>query len=198
MIADATGHGVASALITAAARSSFSFMNKLAQEDPEFTFSPSAMLTYTNRVIYDASLGSINMTFFVGVLDLEKMELTYSSAGHNPPWLFKKNENGGFELKSLVAPGSRLGETRDVAEYEERVIGIAPSDILFLYTDGLIEGKNQAGVQYSKKRMRQKLEESLSGGPEAIIAALAEDFLRHNEGKALDDDITMAAAIILG
>ena len=40
MIADATGHGLSSALITASARSCFSVMAKLAQEDPDFTFSP--------------------------------------------------------------------------------------------------------------------------------------------------------------
>ena len=84
MIADATGHGFPSALITAAARSCFSVMHKLAQEDPEFSFSPAAMLSYANRVIYDASLAKIMMTFFIGVIDFSSGKLTYASAGHNP------------------------------------------------------------------------------------------------------------------
>lgn len=119
MIADATGHGFPSALITASARSCFSVLHKLAQEDPEFSFSPSAMLSYANRVIYDASLGKIMMTFFVGVIDFDAKMLSYSSAGHNPPWLFKK-EGDKYTLKSLTAVGQRLGETRESPNLKKR------------------------------------------------------------------------------
>ena len=70
-IADATGHGLSSALITAAARSCFSMVQRLAERDPNFPLSPSAMLDYANRVIYDCANGNIMMTFFMAVIDLE-------------------------------------------------------------------------------------------------------------------------------
>ncbi len=197
MIADATGHGFPSALITAAARSCVSFLHKLAQEDPDFTFSPSAMLSYANRIVFDASIGKIMMTFFVGVIDLSKKQMSYSSAGHNPPWLFAKNQQGGFALKSLVAKGVRLGETRECVEFEEKTIEISPQDILFLYTDGLLEGKNLAGEMFGKKRMRQIVERNLSSGLDSIATSLMKEFMQYNEGKALDDDCTLAAAQIL-
>jgi phosphoserine phosphatase RsbU/P len=193
MIADATGHGLPSALITASARSCFSVMHKIAQEDPEFTFSPGAMLAHANRVVHDAASGKIMMTFFVGVLDFEAKTLTYSSAGHNPPWLFK-NDGGRFTLKSLVSVGPRLGEARDVEPFQEQRVSIDPDDILFLYTDGLMEGKNGAGEMYGKKRTRKVVEASLMSGPEAVVKALMDDFMTHNEGKLLDDDVTLAVA----
>ncbi len=196
MIADATGHGLPSALITAAARSCFSVMHKLAQEDPDFTYSPGSMLSYANRVVHDAANGQINMTFFVGVVDFKKGVLTYSSAGHNPPWLFKK-EDSKFSLKSLVALGQRLGESRDVPEYEEKSINVAAGDILFLYTDGLVEGKNQAGEMYGKKRMRKFVESGLAAGPADVLSKLLGDFEAHNQGKPLDDDVTLAVAQFL-
>jgi serine phosphatase RsbU (regulator of sigma subunit) len=196
MIADATGHGFPSALITAAARSCFSVMHKLAQDDPEFSFSPGAMLSYANRVIFDASLSKIMMTFFIGVIDFETMTITYSSAGHNPPWLFKK-EGDKHVLKSLTAVGPRLGETRESPQFEEKQLAIGPEDVLFLYTDGLTEGKNQAGDMYGKKRVRKIIEATVSGGPDRIIDSLMTDFMGYNEGKSLDDDVTIAAALIL-
>ncbi|MGZ3687061.1 MAG: SpoIIE family protein phosphatase [Bdellovibrionota bacterium] len=196
MIADATGHGFPSALMTASARSCFSVMAKLAQEDPEFTFSPAAMLSYANRVIFDGSMGKIMMTFFVGVMDFEKMEIRYSSAGHNPPWLFK-NDGSGYKLNSLTAVGQRLGEARDVPEFEEKSLPLGPKDILFLYTDGLTEGKDQAGEMYGKKRVRKMVEASLTGGPEKVINNLVADFMKHNNGKPLDDDVTIATALVL-
>jgi sigma-B regulation protein RsbU (phosphoserine phosphatase) len=196
MIADATGHGLPSALITASARSCFSVMHKLAQEDPEFTFSPGAMLSYANRVVHDAASGKIMMTFFTGVIDLQARQLTYASAGHNPPWLFTK-EGDKFALKSLTAVGQRLGEARDVAPYVEKTVPLTAEDVLFLYTDGLMEGKNLAGDQYGKKKVRKLVEGALPRGPEALIRDLMADFLNHNEGKTLDDDVTLAAVKFL-
>lgn len=196
MIADATGHGFPSALITASARSCFSMMHKLAQEDPDFSFSPSAMLAFANRVIYDASLGKIMMTFFVGVLDFETNQISYSSAGHNPPWLFKL-ENGKYSLKSLTAVGQRLGEVREAPPFEEKTLPLDPNDIIFMYTDGLTEGKDRAGEMYGKKRARKLVEAQLQSGPEAVVKNLMQDFLKHNQQKPLDDDVTIAVTQIL-
>ena len=195
MIADATGHGFPSALITASARSCFSVMHKLAQEDPEFSFSPSAMLSYANRVIYDASLAKIMMTFFVGAIDFGAGKMTYGSAGHNPPWLFKK-EADAYRLNSLVAVGQRLGEARE-AEFEEKEIAIAKGDVLFMYTDGLTEGKDLAGEMFGKKRVRKIVEAQVAQGPKPVVEQLIKEFMAHNEGKPLDDDVTIAVASML-
>lgn len=192
-IADATGHGIPSALVTASARSCFSVIQKLAQDNPEFPLTPSHLLSYANRAIYEASSGSIMMTFFAAVFDTTTRELTYASAGHNPPWLFQKEE-GGYTLKSLTSKGSRLGESRDLNRFEEKKIKVGPEDILFLYTDGITEGKNRAGTMYGKKQVRKIVEGALGSGPDGMLTALVKDFARHNENKPLDDDITLTAA----
>lgn len=193
MIADATGHGIPSALITASARSCFSVMNMLAQEDPDFTFSPGAMLSFANRVIHEASGGKINMTFFIAVVQLSDLKMTYSSAGHNPPWLFQYN-NGNYKLKSLTAKGTRLGETPTVPPYSEKSIQLQPGDTLFLYTDGIIEGTNSAGEEFGKKRLRKLVEKTVQGGPQKVVDQLMQDFNHHNTGKSFDDDVTLAVA----
>ena len=196
LIADATGHGVPSALITASARSCFSVIHKIAQENPEFTFSPSTMLSYANRVIFEASKAEIMMTFFAGVFDFTECTLTYSSAGHNPPWLYKKSETG-FSSDALVANGQRLGEEKDAPPFEEKVVSIAEGDILFLYTDGLIEAQNLDKEVYGKKRARRLIEKNVALGPKKIVENLSVDFSKFNEGKSLDDDVTLAVIQIL-
>jgi sigma-B regulation protein RsbU (phosphoserine phosphatase) len=196
MIADATGHGISSALITASARSCFSVMNKLAEEDPDFTFSPGAMLSYANRVVSEAASGQIMMTFFSCVLDFDAHTLTYASAGHNPPWLFSKSGNS-FRLNSLTPDGVRLGESLDVDPYPEKTLPISSGDLLFLYTDGLTEGMNVKGEQFGKKRVKQCVQDSLTLGPQGMIDSIMDQFLAHNSGKSLDDDVTVAAARIL-
>jgi sigma-B regulation protein RsbU (phosphoserine phosphatase) len=203
MIADATGHGMPSALITASARSCVSMLHKLAQEDSDFSFSPSAMLAYANRVVHDASATKIMMTFFCAVIDFDTMTLSYSSAGHNPPWLFKK-EGDGYVLKSLTAKGQRLGEAREVDVFEELKIEVSPGDLLFLYTDGLTEGTNARPAEgeeremYGKKRVRKSVESHLAGGPQTVVDGVIQEFLAFNGDKPLDDDVTIAVAQVLG
>ncbi len=193
MIADATGHGVPSALITASARSCFSVLAKLAQEKPFFKLCPGEMMSYTNRVIFDAAMTKIMMTFFIGVIDLETQTITYSNAGHNPPWLFKKNGDR-YQLKSLIPKGNRVGEVEESGNYEEMSVSINEGDILFLYTDGLMENKSVEGEQYGKKRVKEVVEGALVGGPRGVIDALKVAYMKYNgDVKALDDDVTLAS-----
>lgn len=197
-IADATGHGVQCALVTAAARSCFSFLNKIASEDPDFTFSPGAMLEFMNHSIFDASAGKIHMTFFMGVLDFAEWKITYANGGHNPPWLFR-NSGNSFQPQSLTSTGKRLGESDATCEFEEKSAQIGLGDILFLYTDGLMESFSATGELYSKKRMRSVIEASVAQGPAKIIEDLLRDYHLHNDGSdKQDDDITVVALRIGG
>ncbi len=98
-----------------------------------------------------------------------------------------------MKTNSLVATGQRLGEVQEVeSEYESKEIPFNDGDTLFLYTDGLLEGKNKEGAQYGKKQSRAVLEDALDKDPETIIQTLMVDFLAHNSGKPLDDDVTLA------
>jgi serine phosphatase RsbU (regulator of sigma subunit) len=69
--------------------------------------------------------------------------------------------------------------------------------LLFLYTDGVTEGKDLSGEMYGKKRVRKKVESALEGGPDAVIRSLVDDFTAHNQGKAFDDDVTLAVVKFL-
>jgi sigma-B regulation protein RsbU (phosphoserine phosphatase) len=192
-IADATGHGVPSALITASAHSAFSVLKKLVEDQPSLRLSPAWMLSYLNRSIHDSSKGNIMMTYFLGVIDFNAKTLTYANAAHNPPWLFSCNGDK-YKLNSLTSSGSRLGEQSDLPPIEEKTFSIGANDILFFYTDGLTEGKSMAGDMFGKKRVRQLVEGNLPNGPAAIVNALITEFMQFNDGKALDDDVTIAAA----
>lgn len=196
LIADATGHGLPSALITAAARSCFSVLHRFAEATPTFPFSPGNLLSYANRVIYESASGTMMMTLFAGIVDFSTGRLTYASAGHNPPWLFQHNGTG-YAMKSLHSRGIRLGETAECSDFEEKWVPIRPHDLLFLYTDGIMEGKNKHGEMYGKRQVKKTIEENIAGGPELIVKSLMRDFRRHNEDKPLDDDITLVATMIL-
>lgn len=192
MIADATGHGLPSALITAAAQSCITTLEKFAGERPELLDSPANLLRYANAAIHGASAGTINMTFFMGVMDFKTRKLVFSSAGHNPPWLVTNGPPGSAaKTQSLIATGTRLGEFKDAVPFEEKTIDVSPADILFLYTDGIMEGTNPEQEMFGKKRVLKIVKDSAGAGPDSIIDELTSEFLAYNGQKPLDDDITL-------
>lgn len=198
LIGDCTGRGFQSALMTAAVRSCFSVMHKLAVENEEFSYSPGAMLSYANRSVFDTSSGRAAMTLFASVIDFSTGRMTYASAGHNPPWLFKKNAEGtGYTAISLVSRGQRLGEARNVPDFHEEAMQITKGDMLFLYTDGLIDTLGPNGERFGKMRTRKGVEECLAKGPEAVIARLKGDLQQFSQGVHPDDDVTFACVEFL-
>jgi sigma-B regulation protein RsbU (phosphoserine phosphatase) len=130
------------------------------------------------------------MTFFVGVLDLETGVLQYSNAAHNPPWVLRQN-GGRYEFQSLVATGPRLGEVSEISDFEEVLLKLQPEDHVFLYTDGLMEGRNRDGVELGKKRIRKLIQEGIPHGPIKVMDHLVKVYQAHHEGKSLDDDVTL-------
>jgi sigma-B regulation protein RsbU (phosphoserine phosphatase) len=198
MIADATGHGIPSALITASARSCSSVIQQLL-EDKKLIFSASDILHISNRVIQDASKGKIFMTMFVGIVDYKTKTIQYSNAGHNPPWLFSQKG----VMKSLHIPSPRLGEKID-ANFVNKEIPFQDNDLFVLYTDGLIEGTNKEDEQFGKKQVKVLIEENLKNPdtkfhtPKSIVGKLVSHFSIFNGQKPLDDDVTLVVAKLGG
>ena len=197
VVADATGHGLPSALMTAAARACFSVIEKL-MSDPNVVLNPAQMLKLANRVVYDSAHGKIMMTCYVCVLDFDARTITYSSAGHNPAWLFRKDENGAVKLTSLITTGVRLGEEQEITtEFEEYRLPLQVNDTLVFYTDGILDAKNVQGDAFGKRRLRKAIEAAINEDPKTIITDLILEFYTHTLNQPLDDDVTISVARIL-
>jgi serine phosphatase RsbU (regulator of sigma subunit) len=194
MIADATGHGLPSALITAAARSFFSMSEQLVINTYSQFQSPSQMLQYANRTIYDAAMGKILMSAFVCVIDTDAMTLTFANAGHNPPVILRKPPEGAYEAEYLVSSGNLLGLEPNANYPEDITFALEPDDFLFLYTDGLTEAKNKKDAMFGKKRLKSTLLSSIKEGPPAIMPGIVQAMQTFIEDRPLDDDLTIVCA----
>lgn len=185
IIADATGHGLPSALITVATKSTLSLVKRMLENN--VAVAPKDILAYANRSVHEVSKGSIMMTCFLGMLDLETGELTFSNAGHNAPWLFS-----GDKVSALSMAGTRLGEKSEQIEFKEKTVIMKPGDKLFLYTDGIVENTNAQGVMFDKKRVRELVKNSLSKGLKVSLNMLLQEFQKFlGTKKTLDDDTTV-------
>jgi sigma-B regulation protein RsbU (phosphoserine phosphatase) len=185
IIADATGHGLPSALITVATKSTLSLVKRMLEQ--QVNLSLSEILSYANRSVYETSQGKIMMTCFLGVLDLASGALTYTNAGHNPPWVFS-----GEKVTSLALAGTRLGESLEQTDYKTKTITLKSGDKIFLYTDGIVENTNAKGVMFDKKHVRELVKKSLAKGIAVALQSLLSDFKTFlGAKKTLDDDMTV-------
>jgi len=160
ILADATGHGVPAALLTATINSAASILEKLSKQDASILSRPENILSLMNHAV--CSVGAnIMLTCFVGIIDVKARTLSYSNASHNPPLLLKNT--GGVQavdkddfIPLTKALGPRLGHDL-MAAFNSDLVYLDNNDLLILYTDGLIECANQEGKQWGKRRFLQSL-----------------------------------------
>ena len=198
LISDATGHGLPPAMLTAAAHGCFSAIQKLLSEFPELQISPSKLLTIANQVIVDSAKNELNMTMFIATYDFEKKTMTYANAGHNTPWLLRTTRvspgSGGplkdKSVESLRSRGTRLGEKAGFSPSEDITIPFSDDDVLFLYTDGLLENVNKAGEEFGKVRARERLVSKLPLGMEGMAETLNLELDEFYRDIVPNDDVT--------
>ncbi len=116
-------------------------------------------------------------------LDLGSRTGTYVRAGH-PPGLLRKADGEIVELGGGGTPP--LGILPDI-EYREHRIEIPPGSLLLLFTDGLIERRNEDLI-VGMGRIREALSTTPSGA-RASLDALARAF----RGDMPGDDVAMLA-----
>jgi serine phosphatase RsbU (regulator of sigma subunit)/HAMP domain-containing protein len=196
-IGDATGHGVPAALVTATAKAACSVIHRISQEVPQIASSPSQVLHFLNKAVYESTLGKILMTFFVAVLDTKTGEVTYATASHDPVYWYKMPEGATPENGSkdnvevlLSEPGPRLGQNA-VSNYQTGKIQLKPKDLIILYTDGLTEGKSPDGGEWGDRKFLRSIGKFAHQDPTTIRENLLEEFHKFILTEPLHDDVTL-------
>lgn len=194
-IADATGHGVPAALITATANCVANLLPQICDEHPELLDSPAKILEYFNSAVYKVG-GKILMTFFIGIYDRETKTLKYANASHNPPYLyrFSEEEPQKSDITLLLdAEGERLGHIEN-PKYTEGSVTIHDQDVLIMVTDGIIEAENSEKKQYGERRFLKSLLKHAKANPEEMLTGIIQDSEEFLAGEKPDDDVTLIIA----
>ena len=146
-IADVSGHGVSASILTVFLRSTIS----------KRMTSPAEALNALYREYNNNNFESeIYITVFYAIYDLRNNVLTYSNAGHNAtPVLFSKSRRDRQKL--LKSPGLPISNWVDTISYSENSVKVEPGDLLFLYTDGLAEIKNEDRAMFGQDRINNVL-----------------------------------------
>ncbi len=160
-IGDATGHGAAAGTMVTVVKSLF-----MAAGDDA---SPAGFLRRATGLVH--GMGLSRMAMALAVARLAGRTLTLSSAGM-PPALHFRATTG--EIEEVALAGMPLGARADYA-YSERLLELAPGDVVLLMSDGFPELPNASGepLGYERARARFAAAAAPAGvGAGAIVAAL--------------------------
>ncbi|MGA3286101.1 MAG: SpoIIE family protein phosphatase [Bacteroidota bacterium] len=131
--------------------------------------------------------GSKFITFFWGILDAQTHQFRFSNAGHNPPYLLRKDGT----IEGLEEGGLILGVFKTMTPYAEASVTLSPGDVLVMYTDGVSEAMNQRNDQFTEEQLEVILKESTHLSAKEIIQRVQQALESHTQGTPQSDDITM-------
>jgi len=142
VIADVSGKGVGAALLSASLRAAL-----LAEVHPAYDLGN--MAARLSEFVFKSTGPTFFVTFLFAEIDSRTKIIRYVNAGHNPPFML--GPEGG--LMSFETSGFPLGMFSGKG-YEIRTCPFAPGDTAVLFTDGIPDGRNAEGEDYSEARLR--------------------------------------------
>jgi serine phosphatase RsbU (regulator of sigma subunit) len=178
-IADVADKGVPAALFMALTRT----LVRAAVTELE---APAEAMKRVNDLLIPDTKQGMFVTAVYAVLDMDKNELTYVNAGHNPPLWIKCDGS----VERLKRTGVALGAAEDVI-YSQRVISLEKDDSVLLYTDGLTESFDNDGEFFGEERLMEAIQANLCSSASDLMDVIEKSLLNFVQDMPPADDLTM-------
>jgi sigma-B regulation protein RsbU (phosphoserine phosphatase) len=179
-IADVSGKGIPAAIFMAVSRT-------LIRATGVRGGSPAECISYSNRLLAAESVDCMFVTVFYAILNVRTGEIVYCNAGHNPPYVLKKNG----QVEALPMSKDPMVGAIDGIDYHEEKMQLEKGDALVLFTDGVTEAMNVSFDEFGEQRLEETLEEVTLHSCQDIINAVKSDVASFTEGAEQSDDLTL-------
>ncbi len=189
LIADVSGHNMASAMAMVMARSQIRLL-------VESESSPSAILGRLAAALHkDLTRNELFLTAFHMTLEKSRTGwvMRYTNAGHNPPLLLRADGS----LEWLEGGGPVVGFLPSV-EYEEMKGRLEPGDLLVLYTDGVTEAQDPRGEMLGEEGLRVRVGDLRDESAEGILGGILEAVEARSGPGGQEDDVTVLVLKVPG
>jgi PAS domain S-box-containing protein len=183
IVADASGHGVAAAMLSAMFKMT---LQKYASE----ILNPAQVFDLLNKDFCKVLQMGEFFTAFYAVYDRKTRRLIYSNAAHPRPLLYNYDTSKIIELDT---DGFLLGVMEDGITYEKKEIELKGHLRLLIYTDGVNEAIDKDDKQYGTERVEEQLIARASENPQSYLQNILDDLVKYTGSEAFEDDVTLVA-----
>lgn len=182
VIADVSGKGVPAAIFMAVSRT-------LIRATGIRGVTPAECITYSNDLLAKESANNMFVTVFYGIYNIKTGEVTYTNAGHNPPYLIKADGT----IEQLPLSKDIVVGALDDFQFSEETLQLEHGDTLLLYTDGVTEAINVNDEEYGEKRLEETLKDVTQQNCQQIINTVKANVKTFAGEAEQSDDITLLA-----
>ena len=129
-------------------------------------------------------------TVFLGAYRYDSGRIDYINAGHEAPLLIKGNNWKAIDR--LETTGPAIGIFKG-AKYEVKSVSYGPGDVLFCFTDGLVDSRSAEGESFGIDQLKQVLEglNHRDASAQDILDHVNRIVERHSDGAEQFDDKTL-------
>ena len=184
VVADASGHGMAAALLAASTRTALRF--ELGRQR-----SPEGALTAVNTWLSRAATKGTFVAVTCLVVDAKTGRIELASGGQMPPLL--RRHDGRVETIDTVEPRLPLGVVPQL-QYATRSLPLMEGDTLLVYTDGVVEttGGSHGEALFGFEGLEQTVAHLPVDGAAALTDGVLAAVTAHQVGNQLDDVTVLA------
>ncbi len=150
------------------------------------TSAPEAIVAGVNRDICGMTSVVPLASLFLAKLDPVTGMVNYCSAGHPPSFLLRANG----QLESLSEGGLLLGVIPD-ASYVSGSFELGDGDALMVYSDGIIESRNDAEEEFGYARLEQQLRLAQTGSADTMLFSVLGAVQDFAATRSLEDDMSL-------
>jgi len=182
-LADISGKGISAALLMASLQAALRSQAMLDGHG-----GTAALVARLNHHLFKNTSDDRYATFFYAVYDTVSRTLTYTNAGHLPPFFVL---NG--RVQTLDEGGTVVGLFDD-SPYDQGVVQVSPGSVLVAFSDGLTEPENVYGEQFGLERLRDEVVRQQSSPPNRLAEGLIAASEQWAGTAEQADDITVVVA----
>ena len=175
VIADVMGKGLPASMLLANLQASLKSFGPKHDDLGIMASKINELFRYSTQLIRFISLCLVS-------INVDEDKIQYCNAGHHPPVFWDYNQK---KIHWLNPTGPAIGLTHE-AKYKTHTIEISSNDIIILYTDGLVEARNNTDNEFGEKRLATYVEKNHKKSAQELLTGLrqsAESFA----GKFQDD-----------
>ena len=183
VMADVSGKGIPAAIFMAVSRTMIHISGL--QRD----YTAADCLRVSNQMLCKESADNMFVTVFYAIYNVKTGEINYCNAGHNPPYILRKDG----KLEKLPNSDSGMLGVFDFLDFSDEYVKLEEGDMLMMYTDGVDEACNVNNEVFGDERLEKVLRESAGLSCQASIDKMLDNVRAFTAGAPQSDDITMMA-----
>jgi phosphoserine phosphatase RsbU/P len=150
---------------------------------------PAELIGRVNRLFWEVTPKGLFASLFFGVFDLGEAALEYVNAGHEHPFVVRRD----LATEDLETGGTVLG-LMEGARFEQARLPLDRDDLLLFFSDGITDRSSADGEFYGVERLKAAATRSRADRARLALYSILGDVQEFSSGTPAEDDMTLIVA----